>query len=190
MAILLWLPFGSLVASSFICLRSLMISTLWAMRQKPKALGTNMGMYVGFGYEMRDSNFLGDDPRKKNKQFNEDYFEDAIVINAEKRGVTLKGPEDIYKVQCHCRGDIELPKQGTADPFGFKSHLGKYKTRWSSLAMALPLAKHGYQGIGGDALDITTWTSAQRKAKAFGKKDPMKKKTIDALKEGLVMQMG
>jgi hypothetical protein len=42
--------------------------------------------------------------------------------------------------------------------------------------------------IGGDSLDITTWTSAERKKKAYDKKDPLGKE-IDAIKEGLILDL-
>lgn len=44
--------------------------------------------------------------------------------------------------------------------------------------------------IGGDTLDITTWTSEERKRKSFDKKDPLGKAEIDAIKNGLVMSLG
>lgn len=43
--------------------------------------------------------------------------------------------------------------------------------------------------IGGDQYDITTWSSAERKKHSFDKKDPLDKKMIKALKQGLVMQL-
>lgn len=50
-------------------------------------------------------------------------------------------------------------------------------------------AEYKHEKIGGDRLDITTWTSADRKKHSFTKKDPMDKQMIDALKQGLVMQL-
>lgn len=49
--------------------------------------------------------------------------------------------------------------------------------------------KKNYGPIGGDKLDITTWTSVERKKHSFYNRDPLDKKMIDDLKEGLVMHL-
>ncbi|KAF9889062.1 hypothetical protein FE257_008039 [Aspergillus nanangensis] len=43
--------------------------------------------------------------------------------------------------------------------------------------------------IGGDSLDITTWSSAARKEGSFTGKDPLGKKEMDAIKDGMVLQL-
>jgi hypothetical protein len=44
--------------------------------------------------------------------------------------------------------------------------------------------------LGGDSLDLTTWSSAERKAHSFEKKDPLGKEIMDAIKKGEVLQVG
>lgn len=67
------------------------------------------------------------------------------------------------------------PMDNLCDTWGWGKTLKEYKKM------------HG--PIGGDQLDLTTWTSAERKKHSFDKKDPLDKKMIDALKQGLVMQL-
>lgn len=43
------------------------------------------------------------------------------------------------------------------------------------------------RAIGGDGLDISTWSNAERRHYAFDKKDPLPKDTVKNLKEGLVL---
>lgn len=61
------------------------------------------------------------------------------------------------------------------DPWNWAKCLGEYKKN--------------YGPIGGDKLDITTWSSAERKKHAYDKKDPLDKQMVDALKQGLVMSL-
>jgi hypothetical protein len=49
--------------------------------------------------------------------------------------------------------------------------------------------KAGKGAIGGDALDITTWTSAERKEFNFDGRDPFGAREIAALKKGDVLEM-
>ncbi|KAI0198763.1 hypothetical protein F4808DRAFT_251282 [Astrocystis sublimbata] len=148
-----------------------------------KSLGCTMAMYMDLASEFRKTNALDDAPREttaaKAKKLQPDYFEDAVLAYANKRGITLRGPEDIEDIKAEAEplaGKIELPAAGAKDPWGFKSELTKYKKTNGGL-------------IGGDKYDVTTMTSAERKAKSFEKKDPIDKKMQDAIKEGLVMTM-
>jgi hypothetical protein len=104
-----------------------------------------------------------------------------VLAYAKKHNIELKGLSDIENKLEKPKAEadmLELPasdaKEG--DPWGWKQALAQYKK------------KHGRPGIGGDHLDITTWTSAERKKASFDKKDPMNKKMINAIKEGLIMQ--
>ncbi len=42
--------------------------------------------------------------------------------------------------------------------------------------------------IGGDNMDITAWSSFERKRYHFGNQDPLTKREIRALKEGIVVE--
>lgn len=104
-----------------------------------------------------------------------------VLAYAKKHNIELKGLFDIESKLEEPKAEadmLELPasdaKEG--DPWVWKQALAQYKK------------KYGRPGIGGDHLDITTWTSAERKKASFDKKDPMNKKMIDAIKKGLIMQ--
>lgn len=73
--------------------------------------------------------------------------------------------------------ELELPASDdkNGDPWGWKTTLAQYKKNYGPK-------------IGGDKLDITTWTPAERRKAAFDKKDPLDKKMIDAIKAGMIMQ--
>ncbi|KAI8944430.1 hypothetical protein F4801DRAFT_571691 [Xylaria longipes] len=145
-----------------------------------KSLGCTMAMYMALAAEMRGLSALGDGPRNesgtKGKKFQPDYFDDAILSYANKRGVMLRGPSDIEEIVAEAEGDVGLPAKNARDPWGWKAGLKKY-------------TKDRDGKIGGDHYDITTWPSAERKAASFNKKDPLSRKDMDALKKGMVMQM-
>ncbi|KAI1753656.1 hypothetical protein F4782DRAFT_64443 [Xylaria castorea] len=145
-----------------------------------KSLGCTMAMYMALASDMRKCNALEDYPRDKPKtaakKFQPDYFDDAVLAYANKRGVMLRGPEDIEEVIAEAIGDVNLPAKKAKDPWGWKADFKKY-------------TKSQGGKIGGDHHDITTWSSAERKEASFDKKDPIRKKDIDALKQGLIMQI-
>ncbi|KAI0182134.1 hypothetical protein GGR52DRAFT_568336 [Hypoxylon sp. FL1284] len=151
-----------------------------------KSLGTIMAMYLAIAADMRLSSILKHDGKKGTKKFEPERFDDAVLSYANKRGVTLQGPRDIDELTAALNGNVDLPKEGAKDPWGWEAGLAKYKKRYAGRTNAM--VKRKSPDIGGDALDITTWTSAERKAASFNKKDPLGKREIDAIKKGMVMQ--
>ncbi|KAI1761581.1 hypothetical protein GGR53DRAFT_20930 [Hypoxylon sp. FL1150] len=152
-----------------------------------KNLGTMMAIYMKLPSDMHPYGLL-EHSGKKTKKFAPECFDDAILSYANQRGVTLQGPDDIDELTAKLDGDVELPKKGAKDPWGWKAALTKYKKKYDGL-MSFMAKKKG-SGIGGDALDVTTWTSAERKAASYDKKDPLGKREIDAIKKGMVIQRG
>ena len=119
-------------------------------------------------------------PAKDKKKWDPDMFDKQILAYARKHGIDLAGPHGIEKAVAEADADVDLPapasnRTAKADPFHFAKGLKKYKSE---------------HGKGGDKLDITTWTSAERKSHSFSKKDPLGKKEINALKQGMVMSLG
>ncbi|KAH9883568.1 hypothetical protein F4778DRAFT_775118 [Xylariomycetidae sp. FL2044] len=151
-----------------------------------KSLGCIMAMYMKLVPDMRPYGVLEAGKGGARKTFKEDEFDDAILSYAKKRGVTLRGPGKIGELAGRLRGEVDLPKQGATDPWGWNAALKKYQQRYKGLTGSF--TRKQTSGIGGDALDMTTWTSAERKAKSFDSKDPLGKKEMDAIKQGLVMQ--
>jgi len=65
------------------------------------------------------------------------------------------------------------PNAGRDDPWAWKKALATYKK--------------SYGPIGGDKMDLSTWTSAERKRHAFDKKDPLDGEMMDGIKNNLVV---
>ncbi|KAI1799354.1 hypothetical protein F4811DRAFT_109001 [Daldinia bambusicola] len=150
-----------------------------------KSLGTFMAVYMEIASEVREVGVLeGDREGGKavnKKAFQPSHFDDAVLSYANQRGVTLQGPENIDEMTAKLDGEVKLPEKNAKDPWGFTTSLKSYKKTYS---------KGKGSTIGGDDLDITTWTSSQRKEASFTRKDPLGKREIDALKKGMVMQLG
>ncbi|KAI0376558.1 hypothetical protein F5Y04DRAFT_266047 [Hypomontagnella monticulosa] len=153
-----------------------------------KSLGTVMAMYIYIASRLREVGILDGDDEEDNKTFEPHRFDDAILSYANKRGVTLQGPKNIDELTANLSGEVELPEKGASDPWGWKAELKEYEEQYAGLTGSMGRKKTSV--IGGDALDITTWTSAERKAASFDHKDPLGKREIDALKKGMVMQLG
>ncbi|KAI1132578.1 hypothetical protein F5Y10DRAFT_230878 [Nemania abortiva] len=154
-----------------------------------KSLGCTMAMYMVLASDMVISNALKDDARKPYGdagKFQPDYYGDAILTYANKRGVTLRGPPKIEEIIADAEGDVTLPAKNAADPWGFKAALRSYKKKYATRMFG----SRGPASIGGDKYDITTFSPQQRKEASFDNKDPLKKKDIDALKKGMVMRRG
>ncbi|KAI1449282.1 hypothetical protein F5Y02DRAFT_370981 [Annulohypoxylon stygium] len=164
-----------------------------------KSLGTFMAVFLKVAPEVREIGII-DSERGDKKTFEEDHFDDAILSYANQRGVTLQGPEDIDELTANLSGEVDLPRKGVKrdeqkdkrgkgkdgkDPWGWNIKLKKYKSMYKK-------ENNGNVGIGGDSLDITTWSSSQRKQASFARprRDPLGKREIEAIKNGMVMQLG
>ncbi|KAK3349753.1 hypothetical protein B0T25DRAFT_548877 [Lasiosphaeria hispida] len=134
-------------------------------------------------------------PKKDKKNWSPHTFVKQVAAYAHKYDIELKGPEAIAELIDDAK-DGDLPgdsanNTAAADPFGFAKALKSYRTGYSKVCQNLsPRGKAGTTPIGGDCLDLTTWTSAERKKYAFDKKDPLGKAEQDAIKQGLIIQMG
>jgi hypothetical protein len=107
---------------------------------------------------------------------------------AKKYQINLQGPSDLDKLvksieEVFNEGDIELPAP-SADPWKWAAAHKAYVKEHSEG----PLSKKGK--IGGENYDITAMTRAERKKHSFNKKDPLGKKELDAIKNGMIMQLG
>lgn len=83
---------------------------------------------------------------------------------------------------------VRMPKLGGRDPWGWDKSFLTFKT-----AQATPdfgLGGESSATIGGDKLDISGWSSAERKKHSFDNKDPFPKDIAKKLKEGLCLTLG
>ncbi|KAJ5605549.1 hypothetical protein N7510_008330 [Penicillium lagena] len=140
-----------------------------------KNLGTVMGLYIRLGF---DDNW---------------HFEDLntrVFAYATKKNIKLRG---LSKLQSRVDGlqaeadRISLPASGAKknDPWGWQKLLKNYE----DYSEAIPWYAIKPNKMGGDGCDITTWPSATRKKHCFDKKDPLSKKEMDAIKQGMIIQM-
>lgn len=109
-----------------------------------------------------------------------------ICAYANKYAIPLVGPSNIDELAVACETDgVELPPAGCkTDPFDCVSGFAWYKDHCGRRASARAKPK-----IGGDEYDITTMSSAERKAQSINGRDPLTKRELNMLKEGRVMQL-
>ncbi len=164
-------------------------------------LGLIMALFMVFGNGGRDYGLSEDSkqealgPAKDKKKWEPHAFDSHILAYAHKYDIDLVGPHRIDKAVTEADDDVDLPvlesnSTAQSDPFGFAKALKKYKSDYGGITAFLAQNKNPAVPIGGDNLDITTWTSAKRKSKAYNKKDPLGKRELDALKQGMVLSLG
>ncbi|KAL3490487.1 hypothetical protein BJX62DRAFT_140156 [Aspergillus germanicus] len=143
-----------------------------------------MAQYLMLASEMREYNLLSEDDSAKV----EGHFDAYVLAYAKKYQIKLQGPSNLDELlksieEEFDEDDIELPAP-SADPWKWTAAHKAYVKEHSEG----PLSKKGK--IGGDKYDITAMTSAERKKHSFNKKDPLGKKELDAIKNGMIMQLG
>lgn len=166
-----------------------------------KNLGLIMALFMTFGLlsrsygllERSTSESLG--PAKDKLKWKPHEFNNQILAYARKHDIELVGPCDIEGAVVQAKANAPLPvpesnNTARADPFNFAKALTKYKKERGGITAMLAQGNGSSSSpIGGDNLDITTWSSAARKKKSFNNKDPLGKRELDALKEGMVMAL-
>lgn len=165
-----------------------------------KNLGLIMAAFMDFAYGSRDYGLLEESktealgPAKDKKKWEPHAFDNQILAYARKYGIELVGPDNIERAIGAADADVDLPapqsNTGKADPFGFAKSLKKYKNEEGGSTAFMVGNKNITTPIGGDSLDITTWTSAKRKSRAYDKKDPISKELMRGIKNGLVVSHG
>ena len=196
---------GDTVDATFVVIARLFMSMLARLERENllsgdseiKNLGLIMAAFMDFAHGCRDYGLLEESkmealgPAKDKKKWEPHAFDNQILAYARKYGIELAGPSNIEKIIGDSNADVDLPapqsNTGKADPFGFAKSLKKYKSDEGGITAFMAGNNNTITPIGGDSLDITTWTSAKRKSKAFDKKDPISKELMKGIKnEGLV----
>ncbi|KUI56209.1 hypothetical protein VP1G_03611 [Cytospora mali] len=148
-----------------------------------KNLGLIMTLFIKLASVMCESSLLQEDKQETVKpskfKFTPSDFDAYILAYANKFAITLQGLADLDELLAELDTYATLPPSGQ-DPWGWDAALKSYSKDYSTRGKAI---------IGGDNLDITTWSSAERKQHSFTKKDPLTKKDLDALKSGGVLHI-
>ncbi|KAK3291610.1 uncharacterized protein B0H64DRAFT_409539 [Chaetomium fimeti] len=164
-------------------------------------LGLVMALFMAFARyakqcsELRDSNRQSLGPGKDKRKWYPHNFQDQILAYASKYHITLVGPHNIDDIIKKARAGADLPvpptpEMGRVDPFALAKNLKRYKEEQGGLTAWMALHSNSDTPIGGDNLDITTWSSERRKEKSFEEKDPLTEEHIEALKKGMVIALG
>ncbi|KAH7329698.1 hypothetical protein B0I35DRAFT_420681 [Stachybotrys elegans] len=140
-----------------------------------KNIGWIMTLYIDLAKTLPDQGLLDDPPTKgkaKAFKFNPGNLELYLRKYAFDAGITL--PDDSEAAE---DVDVAMPKPEADDPWNWAKSLAKY-----TKSHGMGTGKK--RTIGGDYLDITTMSSAERKQASFDKKDPLSKEMIKKIKEG------
>lgn len=158
-------------------------------------LGFVMAGFLKVAETFREASLLEDDDkvRKSKKRpfvFVPARFDHYVAAYAKKHGVKLGGVPKLDDVLAEVDDKVKLPnaEEHGEDPWGFAAALEEYKKGGDICSFFVPRRSKGT--IGGDSLDITSWTPVERKAAAFNKKDPLPKKVLDGIKDGMVVGLG
>lgn len=154
-----------------------------------KSLGLIMALYIKLASEMRDGSLLeGDDKetiaRPTRFTWIPDQFDDYINAYATTYGITLRGLDNIDDLTAELDTEVSLPRAEAS--WGCSAAFKSYQKNYAGSPPIGP----SKSTIGGDSLDITSWTSAERKKYSFDKKDPLSAAMLKKIKEGMVMSMG
>jgi hypothetical protein len=166
-------------------------------KSEVKNLGVIMALYLQLAADLRAHDVLEEDDDEEDGdkdseddvsvEYNETSWDSYVLAYAKKYKITLKGPQNLDKLTADCDDEVELPK-ATKDPWRWSNAFVEYVRECGIPSFAFRGQKR--TDIGGDGLDITTWSSAERKKYSFKNKDPLGKKEIAAIKEGMILQLG
>ncbi|KAH8899071.1 hypothetical protein GQ53DRAFT_742176 [Thozetella sp. PMI_491] len=130
---------------------------------------------------------------KKSFDFHPARFASYVLTYSTKHAIPLRGVEamDVYTRALDAY--ITLPK-AAADPWAWAEALAAYKRtcalpvqQLGAGAAGAAAAKGG--AIGGDAFDVTTWTSEQRARHSWKGKDALGQRELDAIRDGFVLDI-
>ncbi|KAK0617542.1 hypothetical protein B0T14DRAFT_569032 [Immersiella caudata] len=151
------------------------------------SLGLIMGLFVGveenMGFTLEAKEELLE-PKTAKKEWSLAKYANYIVAYARKYDIQIRGPSGLEELVAQAPAIVELPSNtGKTDPCGFDDALKAYSLK--NACVLDHLSKRRKQGttlIGGDALDITTWTAAERKEASYRGNDPVSQGILDILK--------
>ncbi|EIT78186.1 hypothetical protein BDV35DRAFT_405806 [Aspergillus flavus] len=150
-------------------------------------IGLIMGLIAGEANTLRSDGFINI-KKSKAKSYHGQDFIPYLLTYASKGNISLRGPSNIDEIiaegeELSEQENVELPT-AQKDPWKWGTVFKAYKRN----AVA-PYGGRSRTAIGGDCLDITTYSSAERKKASFTKKDIISADMIKKIKEGLVLQL-
>ncbi len=124
-------------------------------------------------------------------QWNPDALDSLVLAYARKYDIHLVGDTNLEKIIRNAKSEVKLPDPESStgeDPWGFRSCLEKYKIEHRGIMATMAVNFPSLTPVGGDNLDMTTWSSTKRRAASPGQmSDPLTKAQVDALKKGMVL---
>lgn len=147
-----------------------------------KNLSWVMGLYQEVAKSMQGQGLLDKAPTSNIEKFHAGDLNLYLQAYAHRCSITLPGVAD-----ASTEAGITMPSMDAKDPWD-------WATTFSNYQLVCEPPGYAYRGthrrsIGGDGLDISTWTSAERKRHAFDHKDPLPRGTAKKLKEGLILAL-
>lgn len=151
-------------------------------------LGVVMALYMKMAQGLRGGFSLLEGEEEDKNGVNICQFDNYVLAYANKYGIPLQGPDDVDEIAAECDGTVSLPVATAAnpDPWGAMAAIQKYEKGHGSTKSRK--GRGTKAAIGGDSHDITAFSSAERKAHSYNKKDPLGKQEILSLAMGMIPQ--
>jgi hypothetical protein len=178
---------------------------LLANRSEIENLGLIMALFMVIAADSREEYGVFEDsteeplgPVNDKRTWKPHAFDNHILAYACKYDIDLVGDTDLDELIGEANAYVKLPvpesnNTAQADPFGFRIALEKYKADHGGITASMALnfpsnATHVPPPIGGDSLDMTTWSTTRRRAGTQRHcSDPLSKEQMDAVKKGMVL---
>jgi hypothetical protein len=143
-------------------------------------VGHIIAIYLGLADQFRDAGLLDEASASKAKTFS---FRGSN-LDLYLRGWAQKNNIAVPEVEITSEdGNIILPSTSNKDGFGWTKSFADY-------SRTCHIPSFGFTnsaGLGGDGLDVTTWSAKARKDASFSGKDPLPPSQMKMIKEGMVM---
>lgn len=161
-----------------------------ARNSEVQNLGLIMAQFVKIARGLRDYSLL-EDPAEETVElkgyggetqtftFDISRFDDYVLGYAERHGIVLPG-----SLEAADGAAAECPIPTPEDPWGTGAAFVRYERENGK-----PDGPNQPPTIGGDSLDITTWSSADRREASHNGRDPLRKSDIAAIVMGLLPRM-
>ena len=167
-------------------------------------LGLIMALFMSAARNLREEHGQLEDteeeplgPEGDNRTWKPHAFDNHILAYACKYDIDLVGDTNLDETIAAANAYVKLPRpesisDSKADPFGFAVALERYDNVHGGIGATmavnfpLPPARPPTR-VGGDNLDMTTWSTMKRRVATRHLRDPLSEEQVDALKKGMVL---